>query len=218
MVKISVNIINYNSKEYCKKFRGTLLNVVENFNYPYEIVLVDKYSDDGSFGILEEISDTVVQEESNRGEARNTCMEIAEGDVFVDMLDTDEEAYSILADVVNWYVSEMPDWCLVTNSPMINRKDILSEVEGWGNYHAGEDRFLWQRLIDIGKYRWSPLETAQHQRRKSGSIFRKIVKLSKLVPFSIEGLLTNKEIYYNDCDYEYWSEDYRIRNPLGDDR
>lgn len=211
MVDVSINVINYNSAKYCKKFKKSVYEMLQNLDSSYEIVLVDKYSDDGSFECLKEMADVIKQEESNRGEARNTCLEIANADVFVDMLDTDEVAFPVLADVIDWYVEEMPDWCLATDAHMINRKDILREIGGWGNYHAGEDRLLWQKLIDTDNYRWLPVKTAEHQKEREESLFRKVKRLASYIPFSLEGMFSDRKVYYDDGGYDYWGETYEIK-------
>lgn len=172
---ITINIINYNSSEYISGFKkGLKENLLSRLNPKHEIIVVDNCSDDGSFEELEKIADTAVQEETNRGEARNLCLQLSEGEVLLDQLDTDQIAQPILADIVNWYVEEMPEYCLLTNGTMINRRDIVSGI-GWGNYQFGEDKYLWDRLIEKEKCKFLDFNTAKHIKEKHRSFFSRVM-------------------------------------------
>jgi len=158
---ISINLINYNNGDCFDEFSGALYEMVSLLDYDYEIVLVDNYSDDGSYEKLKEITDIHCQMESTRGEARNKCLELCSGDVTVDQIDTDQEPQPVLADIINWYCDNMPEWCLNTNGCMINNANTVKGLK-FGDHQSGEDKCLWDKLIDRGLYKHIQINTCHH--------------------------------------------------------
>ncbi|GAH79627.1 unnamed protein product, partial [marine sediment metagenome] len=68
-------------------FLSTLPTITDNFNT--ELVVVDRYSKDGSHEKLKEIADIIVQGDWNRGAARQKAMELCSGDIIINHLDCD---------------------------------------------------------------------------------------------------------------------------------
>jgi len=155
----SVNLINYNNAEYVQEFIDGLEEAMEGIEK--EIVLVDNESDDGSWEELESIADIAVQRKTTRGEARNLCLKSSSSEFTIDCLDTDQRPQPVLGEIAGWFLKEDPDFCLTTNGCMINRRDLVEDI-GFGNYQAGEDKYLWDRLIDRGRLVHLFINTAKH--------------------------------------------------------
>jgi len=155
----SINLINYNNAEYIQEFIYGLEETMKGIET--EIVLVDNGSDDGSWEKLKEIADIAVQRKTTRGEARNLCLELSSSEFTIDCLDTDQKPRPVLGKIAKWFSKKNPDFCLTTNGCMISRRDLIVDI-GFGNHQAGEDKYLWDRLIDRGKLVHLFINTAEH--------------------------------------------------------
>lgn len=158
---ISINLINYNNGDATKKFCRGLDDLILQIDTEVEVVVVDNNSDDGSELPLKARADRFYKAECDRGRARNICLDMCAGDVTVDQLDTDQMPQSQLADIINWYYYNEPDFCINTNGCMVNTRRMIYPP-GFGSYQSGEDKALWDRLIDHGKYKFLQINTAKH--------------------------------------------------------
>lgn len=158
---LSINLINYNNGEASEKFVESFKEFTDLLNMEYEVILVDNYSDDGSYETLVPITDIVIRKNCDRGEARNLALEHGSGKVTLDQLDTDQTPQPELAQIINWYHNEMPYYCINTNGCMINNREIVEKF-GFGDYQSGEDKYLWDRLIEDGSYKFLQVNTAKH--------------------------------------------------------
>jgi glycosyltransferase involved in cell wall biosynthesis len=166
---VSFNLINYNNGEYTEEFIPALESVLEGLWCDYEVVLVDSYSDDNSYEELKQIADKHEQYDSplgppehcSRGEARNRCLELCNGEMTVDQVDTDQKPQPVLSEIVNWYADKNPDYCVNTNGCIINKYDIVKDI-GYGNFQSGEDKHLWSHLVKKSSYKFLQINTCEH--------------------------------------------------------
>lgn len=157
---ISLNLINYQNDEYIDQFIEGYHNVFSDLNH--EVILVDNYSDDGSYEKLSKIADHKVQAITTRGEARNIALMMSNNEVIVECLDTDQIPQESLKELVRWYLGTRPDFCLNTNGCMINTRDMVIDVGYGAEFQTGEDKYLWDWLIERGKLRHVKVNTAEH--------------------------------------------------------
>lgn len=159
-MKISVNIINYNNMRHVDGFIDGLYEVLSGLEY--EINLVDSMSEDKSHVPLTNIADNCLRMECTRGEARNICLMMSTGDITIDCIDTDQIPQPELRDLIDWFIEENPNFCLNTNGCMINNGDIVRDIGFGEGYQAGEDKYLWDRLIQGDEIRYVKVNTAKH--------------------------------------------------------
>jgi hypothetical protein len=115
-------------------------------------VVVDRYSNDGSFEKLKEIADITIQGDWNRGEARQKALEICTGDIVVSHIDTDEQVQPIISDILRAYIKKPRKFALSLGGCLISWKEIIKPF-GYKPYHRGEDLDLLERLYEKGKLR-----------------------------------------------------------------
>ncbi len=163
---ISINIINYNSSDTLNIFMPSLDRLKE-LNDEYEVVLVDNFSDDGSWEELQEIADISEQYESNRGEARQRCKELCNGEFIVDQVDPDQYITNRFPEVVNRYIELKPKYVLNTDGCMISR----GQIQKWPPLQRGEDKMVWRQLDKFDLLRHLQVNTVDHQPSTEGTSF-----------------------------------------------
>lgn len=102
---VSINIINWNSVGYVDLLIRSLPIITSRFCT--EIVVVDRFSNDGSFEKLKHIADIAVQGNWNRGQARQKALELCSGDIVINHIDTDEEIQPIVAEILSAYIKKV---------------------------------------------------------------------------------------------------------------
>lgn len=157
--QFTVNLINDTNGPFVDDFAARLVDVLEPFEY--DVVVVDNHSDDGSYEVLQELADVAVQEHTTRGEARTRALELAETEITVDCLDTDQLPTPALRWVLDWFLDERPDECVNTSGCMVNWYDVV-RYRGFGHWSAGEDKYLWDYLIAKDRFIHLGLNTAKH--------------------------------------------------------
>jgi len=151
MTLISINIINWNSRGYVDLLLNSLPIITKRFKT--EVVVVDRFSDDGSFELLREVADISIQGSWNRGEARQKALELCTGDVVINHIDTDEQIQPIAALIIDQYIKTLGNYALSTNGFLIAWSWIVKPI-GYGSYHRGEDLHLLEKLYEKGKLRF----------------------------------------------------------------
>lgn len=158
---VAINLINRNNSLLAVRFVDRLWSAMIERDLDPTIVLVDDESDDGSFETISGITDVAVQESTTRGEARNRCLDLSDEPILVDCLDTDQLVQPVLFDLLEWYRDECPEYCVTTNGCMLNRRDLVEPI-GFGEHQIGEDKYLWDRLIERSQLRHVQENTARH--------------------------------------------------------
>lgn len=158
MDKLSIHIINKDSIDYCDITINSLSLLIDNFNT--EIVVVDDCSTDGSAEKLEKVADIFIQEETNRGEARNLALVNSTGEYCLEQLDTDQRIEPLMVTMVKWYMENSPNFALKAGG-IISRRDIIGKY-GWESVQFAEDKYLWDRLIENNELKFVRLKTLVH--------------------------------------------------------
>jgi len=131
---------------YIKLFLKSLPIITNNFNT--EIIVVDRYSNDGTYELLKDIADIIVQEDSYRGQARQKAMELSHGDVLINHLDIDEEIQPLTKEIIKRYISKKRNYCLSCNGFLIGYRDLMFKAK-YPNVHICEDRMFLRQLYDL---------------------------------------------------------------------
>lgn len=154
VVLLSITITAKNEAPVISKVLNNIINQLKDIDY--EMVLVDNWSTDNTFEILEKYkSDNVrvFRYKGSKGNARNFALKKAEGK-YVLALDADQ-IYHNLNKFLEDYFSSYSNYSVKigrSSFPIIAPRNLLIEVGGWRNLQFAEDWDLWFRLADECKY------------------------------------------------------------------
>lgn len=173
--KISLNVINWSSLPQLRLFLSTIPTITDNFNT--ELVVVDRYSKDGSYEKLKEIADIIVQGDWNRGAARQKAMELCSGDIIINHLDCDMTVEPICKKLIGLYTKyvKSTDFALATHGFLIGWREIIMSAK-YLPCHRREDLNYHDQLYKKNKLRTlyghpKPCIHKHGKQRRSGKAF-----------------------------------------------
>jgi glycosyltransferase involved in cell wall biosynthesis len=180
--KYSICITHYNNVE---TVRASLDSILSQIDENFEVVVVDNFSKDGSFGVLTEYSRAgkikLIRAKSSRGKGREISFENSQGDYIISNLDMDETYLDSLKEILHFYHARCEGKLLLVISGMekdirglqnitIVPRSLVIELGGWRNLQYAEDWDLWARAAKIGAYSFTVFNLLrspnQHQERE----------------------------------------------------
>jgi glycosyltransferase involved in cell wall biosynthesis len=160
--------------------RESLNSLLDQLDDDYEVVIIDNYSEDGTYEVLKEFEKLhgvkVVQEKSSRGQGREFALEHASGQYVIANLDLDDVFHPVLKEIVKGYHAKAEGMVLAifNSSPppdldtgwvqniTISPRELLGTLGGWRNLDLFEDWDLWSRADRVQKYAWSSFRFASN--------------------------------------------------------
>lgn len=156
MYNYSVCIASYNSASYIER---TLERIMEIFSgKEFEIVVVDNFSNDGSMEYIRDRTSSlgdkvkILQEKSNRGEARQLAYKMSTGKYIISNIDLDVLYSTQLKDALGEYHGRFEGKCLSVYGMMIIPAGLAKELGGWRPLNRHEDNDLAIRAFGSGMH------------------------------------------------------------------
>lgn len=151
---LSVYTTVYNNARIIRHSLDSIIRALESLNLKYEIVIVDNYSDDGTFEILLEYSRfypiRVYRYRCSRGLGRQIAFRFSRGEyVLYADLDTIYNP-QILKSIIKKYLEDKTtkEKCLsIIKCPFLCPKKVIEEISGFKPLNRSEDVDLLTRLI-----------------------------------------------------------------------
>lgn len=152
VLKLSVYGTVFNSKKSVELSITKLQEVFSGIEGGFELVIVDNYSNDGTYELIKNMAEFydnihIFRERSNRGLGRQKAFEKTTGQYTLS-IDLDD----ILLDSTYRMMIEKYEMFLKKNIIIdgMSRRDIIENIGGWRSLNAGEDYELSARAIKEG--------------------------------------------------------------------
>jgi len=166
---LSLCATNYNSHPITAKSVASIVDLTSDLDR--EVVVVDNFSGDGSFEILETLSLDcplrVIRRQSSRGEGRQIAFENSRGR-YIATFDLDTVYNEHWGRLVHWAVATRINFGLSCVYSQVYPRELLTKVGGWRGFQYWEDVDLWIRLAGLGAYRTYPLVCGENFKRVPG--------------------------------------------------
>ena len=159
----SVCITQYNDVRTVEK---SITSVLEQFDSSFELVVVDNFSSDGSYQVLERLSASwpnvrLYRKKCSRGQGRQLAFLGSSGRYVISQYDTDDVMLPNLRSLLAKFHSEFEEEILrIRRSSFdgkdqfcgltIARREVLSSIGGWRDLNWYEDADLWNRAGTAG--------------------------------------------------------------------
>lgn len=149
----------------------------------FEIVVVDNLSNDGSLEILRSLDKQgrihLIEQKCSRGRGRQLAFEASVGSYVLDQIDLDDVYKPCFKELVAYYHKNCEGLVMGAKAFLMGPREVLESVGGWRDLQYGEDRDLWDRITDAGKWAGGPPELAREtrlevKRHGSGSLLHRI--------------------------------------------
>ncbi len=141
----------YNSVSSVEIVIKNLYNTFYKIKDRIEIVIVDNFSDDGTFEKLKEMSENyniiIYRQKSTRGSGRNLAFQKTEGKYVLNRDFDDVYIDNTILNIMNNFGSLL-DKNIIINE--LSRRDVIENIGNWSNLNAGEDIELRARAIKNG--------------------------------------------------------------------
>jgi glycosyltransferase involved in cell wall biosynthesis len=178
MTRYSVCMTCFNEAATVREALNSLLGQLDE---DYEVVIVDNFSSDGTYEVLQEYSKAyhvkVVQMHSSRGEGRQKALECASGEYVIANLDLDDVFLPTLQEIVEMYHQKAEGKVMVVfnsqpppdvdtgwiQNMTIGPRELLNSVGGWRDLNLYEDWDIWNRANQVGKYAWAAYRFAANE-------------------------------------------------------
>lgn len=152
MPRLSLYGTTYNCGSTVAGTVESLLTAIPGFHAQCELVVVDNYSDDGTWETLERLAHdidnvTLLRRSSSRGEGRNIALEHSTGR-FVSPIDFDNIYKPELGQILNLAMESLLDDRTIVNFAMTRSAAV--GIGGWRDLNAGEDFEFTARAISSG--------------------------------------------------------------------
>lgn len=139
----------------------------------FEVVVVDGGSEDGTVARIRERADEtparvrlVEQTGTGIGQARQQCVEAAEGEYLLEQVDADMVYADCFEPLLEFYletIDEQGPFQLQTHGLRITPRELHAELGGWRPFpYAFEDNELTRRFVGAGKYRLLDVRVGRH--------------------------------------------------------
>ena len=177
MAKYSVCMTCFNEFPTVRESIGSLLS---QLNTEYEVVVVDNFSKDGTYEVLQEFGRShgvkVIQERCSRGMGRQIALENSTGEYVIANLDLDDIFLPVLQGLVAGYHRRAEGKLMAAfNSPptpggkagwsqnvTIGPRELIKSIGGWRDLNIYEDWDIWSRAARADGYRWTSLRFARN--------------------------------------------------------
>jgi len=180
-VKYSLCITCFNE---ARTVHDSMESLVRQIDDEFEIVVVDSFSNDGTYGILQTFEKDprvkVIQKKCNRGVGREIALENSNGAYIISNLDLDDIFLPNLNEFIEFYHSKCEgklalineDFGITTQNVMMATREVLKELGGWRDLQWSEDWDLWCRAAKAQKYAWTVFKLVDtvnrhYERRKT---------------------------------------------------
>jgi glycosyltransferase involved in cell wall biosynthesis len=161
--------------------RESLNSLLGQLDEDYEVVIVDNFSEDGTYEILKEFESShgvkLVRRRCSRGLGRQTALENANGDYIIANLDLDDVFMPVFREILtNYHRKFEGNMLAIFNSVpppsmtggwvqnmTIGPRNLIAEVGGWRDLNLFEDWDIWNRADKVHKYRWTSRKFAMNE-------------------------------------------------------
>lgn len=164
--KYSICITCFNE---AKTIRRSIKSILNQINEGFELIVVDNYSNDGTFEALEETGSTqikLLRRKCRRGKGRQIAFENSTGKYIIANMDMDDTFKPVLQNLLDSYHRKCDgkllavfkgslDQVNIFQNITVGPRDIIRSIGGWRNLQWGEDWDLWCRAGKINKYSWT---------------------------------------------------------------
>ncbi len=154
---------SYNNAKRINECLESIIKAAKNFEY--QIVIVDNYSNDSTFEILQRYKASnfplnIIQHKCYRGRGRQLAYKLSKGKNIV-YFDTDcyydtKKLSQLLTGYVNWKYKDEKS-LLGFGILQIHPRDVIEKVGGWRNLNRAEDIDLIAREFVVGLARSFPV-------------------------------------------------------------
>jgi glycosyltransferase involved in cell wall biosynthesis len=176
--KYSVCMTCYNETS---TIRDSLTSLLNQLNKDCEVVVVDNFSRDGTYEVLQEFEQSrgirVIQKKCSRGLGRQIAFENSIGEYIIANLDLDDTFRHVLSEVLDLYHQKVEGDLLAvfnTDPPpdvsdawvqniTIGPRSLVATLGGWRDVNIFEDWDLWSRASRAGKYKWTTYRFAENE-------------------------------------------------------
>jgi glycosyltransferase involved in cell wall biosynthesis len=152
--RYSICITHFNNRPTVKQSLESLLNQIDE---RFEVVVVDNFSSDGSWEILQKYASLgtilLFRAKCSRGRGRQLAFEYSSGDYVISGIDLDVIFKPTLLRVIDHY-HEACEGLLMGGGPVMAPREIIEGLGGWPDVQWGEDKYLWRKAADLGLATW----------------------------------------------------------------
>jgi glycosyltransferase involved in cell wall biosynthesis len=159
--------------------KDSLNSLLRQLDENYEVVVVDNFSADGTFEVLQEFEKShhvrVIRRRCSRGLGRQIALENASGDYVIANLDLDDVFLPVLTRFVSLYHDKAEGNLMAifnvastTQDPWVQNitigpRALISSLGGWRDLNIYEDWDIWSRAQRAQKYVWTRLKFAENE-------------------------------------------------------
>lgn len=212
--KYSVCSTIFNNANRVKRALDLLMKAFKNKNF--EMIIVDSYSTDGSFEILQEYARRyhnikVLRKKCSRGLGQQIAFENSRGEIVIFIhMDTWYEPEKLSKLLKAWEKSKYRQLAVLTLSPpiWICPRFVVEETGGWRNYNYGEDIDFATRIFVSGKGIFVPIELGLDEPLGEtkvsflgAGIIDREIRYAKSIPRYFIRKWKNTMDCYTSCDY-----------------
>ena len=169
MTQISFCSTNYNTSDVTRESLESVLGHAQGIEH--EVVIVDNFSDDGSYEALKSFAPSVPlileQHRCTRGRGRQIAFARSRGE-YVVTFDLDTVYNEDWGRLLRWVLDTRIPFGLSAQFSQFYPREALAQVGGWRDLQYWEDVDLWARLAAIGRYRTYPVICGENRKRVPG--------------------------------------------------
>jgi glycosyltransferase involved in cell wall biosynthesis len=163
-MRLSICTTNYNCAGSLRQHLDSVFRELGGLDFEY--VLIDNFSTDGSWPILQDRSDRfstlrVEQIHCTIGEGRQLAFVRSRGD-YIMVVDTDVVYSNLLRRFTDAYFEDFWQFSVQAIFCGIFPRQQWLAIGGRRSLNTNEDVDMWMRLRNLGSIRWYPLALGQH--------------------------------------------------------
>ena len=166
MPRISLCSTNYNTYPITRRSLESVLASIDGLDC--EVVVVDNFSDDGSYEALmshpKSVPILLERRRCSRGMGRQRAYQMSRGDYIV-TFDLDTIYNDRWARLLRWVIANEIPFGLSAVFSQFYPRPALRQVGGWRDFQYWEDVDLWVRLAARGLYRTYPVVCGDNLKR-----------------------------------------------------
>ena len=173
-------IINYNNVLTIHKFFDSVLNRIDKKDF--KIIVVDSYSSDGSFELLEEMYksgkiDILARIRCSRGLGRQIAYLLSKAEYIIANIDTDVIYNDKIVDVLADYQKRRANFLYAVYGAMVLPRCLVERLGGWRDLDRHEDSDLCARAFAAGCYMHDMrINVVDKHLRKKQHILKKFIE------------------------------------------